>query len=209
MFGFNQAKRPPCGSNIYIATGDSITTGVHSGNVGYVELAALGNQTVRVNTSISGSGMEQAATTTIDGLVAQRCSSAIVVASELYGYNDYSVGDTTGSFLSELATWADARRLAGVKVIICTLLPSPDPAEPGYNAWRNTVNAALATYAPGGGGTQHCDALADFAADAIMGPDNSPNTNPSYWFDVVHPNLLGQQRLTPIMQAALLSLLPF
>lgn len=191
----------------YEAAGDSITAG--SGvPAGYPLLINVSSKRVVVDDlGVGGSGMPNAPTTVIDNLVVTG-SNCNVVASELYGYNDFAVGHSTSQFLSELASWADARRTAGVLVICSTLLPSQDASASGYNAWRDTVNTTLVTYAPGGGGTQHCDGLADYASDSIMGPDNSPTVNPTYWQGLgPHPTTLGQQRLAAVIQPVLLSLL--
>lgn len=195
-----------CWQNQWYAAGDSITKGDVVGGQSYVALAVLGSKTVKTNAGVNGSGMANAATTIIDNLVLQRCNGGNVVASELYGFNDFTVGRTEAQFLAQVASWADARRSAGVLVICTTILPSTDATAPTFNAWRNNVNTTLVTYGPGGGGTQHCDGIADFAANSLVGPDSAPN-NTLYYVDKLHLTLLGQQTVAPIMQTAALVLL--
>lgn len=193
-----------CGIDVYFATGDSITVGSSSIILGqngpnYVDYISI-QPTYKRNGAVSGTGMNNAPTTEIDAYVGTRCNSANVVASQLFGFNDFTVGRTTAQFLTTVSNWADPRRAAGVKVICTTLLPSTDSSSPGYNAWRNTVNATLSTWGPGGS-PQHCDGIADFAGNSLIGQDASPNDT-LYYMDKIHLKVLGQQTAAPIMQAA-------
>lgn len=203
-----------CQSNAVVAYGDSITFGSQANNVSYVAYAQP-PPAYKYNGSVPGAGMTGTGSdpgwAKLDaltaGFIASRCSTAVVIASELFGFNDFALGRSTSFFLGTVSDWADARRAAGVKVICISLLPSTDASAPTYNAWRNTVNTTLTTWGPGGGGAQHCDGIADFGADATMGPDAAPN-NTLLYADKLHPTTLGQQTLAPIYQVAVQALLP-
>ncbi len=69
-------------------------------------------------------------------------SSAKQMLILVIGYNDFGVdGDSAATFLSQLYTYTDARRLAGHKVAVLDVTPSTTG---GLNTWRATVNADLA-----------------------------------------------------------------
>ena len=91
------------------------------------------------------------------------------------GANDLG-GGVPATFLSNLSAFCDARRAAGWKVVLHTVLARVDAGDGGalFNSDRHTVNAAIRTWV----GT-HCDAVADWAADATMGTDTAPNVGTS------------------------------
>ena len=75
-----------------------------------------------------------------------------------------------------------------------TILPS---TASGFNTARNTVNTTLRTWV----GT-HCDAIADFAADATMGPDAAAS-NATYYSDGTHPTAAGQVILETVIRSVI------
>jgi lysophospholipase L1-like esterase len=123
----------------------------------------------------------------------------------LIGVNDFIGGITnTTTFLANYANYLDARRLVFGKVVVCTILPStsPDVGGVSFSSWRSTVNATIRTW-PG----SHCDAVADFAADATMGPDAAAADTLLYG-DGTHPTTLGHTTLEPIYRALLNAIYP-
>lgn len=116
------------------------------------------------------------------------------VVSVLIGHNDitnsYPVGGSRAGFLSALATYLDARRTAGMKVVLCTILPSTIS---NFNTERNALNTTLVTWAG-----SHCDAVADFGGDATMGPDAAA-ANTGLYADGTHPTATGVTNLKNII----------
>jgi hypothetical protein len=103
--------------------------------------------------------------------------------------------------LSELIAYWDAVRSAGAKVIACTVLPrSSNPsATPTFISTRHAFNESIRA------SSSHYDALCDFAADPVMGPDSAAS-NVSLYSDGVHPTSTGQTNLLNIMQPLVESL---
>lgn len=116
------------------------------------------------------------------------------VLSVLEGHNDitnnYPIGGSRAGFLSAFATYLDARRSAGMKVILCTMLPSTIV---GFNTERNACNTVMSGWVG-----LHCDALCDFGADATMGPDAAA-ANTSLYSDGTHPTASGSANLQNII----------
>lgn len=94
------------------------------------------------------------------------------------GHNDFAIdGDSTGTFLTQLSTYCDARRTAGHKII---LMPVPPSTFAGLNTWRATVNATIATWAG-----LHADFVIDVSA--VTGYLDADASNVSLWSDGTHP----------------------
>lgn len=93
-------------------------------------------------------------------------------------------------------------------VVLCTELPTELPLDnatkPEHNATRNILNNIYRTAWPG---AHALTAIIDFAADSIMGPDNSWSVNPTYWAgDQFHPSATGYARMATIAQPVLTAL---
>lgn len=113
----------------------------------------------------------------------------------LLGANDLTNESlNVATWLSDFAAYCDARRAAGWKVVAATILPSTNAS---VTAKRGTVNTALRSWVG-----VHADAIADFAADATMGPDAAASDT-TYYADGVHPTAAGHALLEPIMTAAI------
>lgn len=115
----------------------------------------------------------------------------------MVGINDTS-DLTPSAFLTGYASYLDARRSAGWKVVLCPVLPALDQA--GRNTWRNTVNTTLITW-----GGVHADAVVS-NSDPTMWDDNAPNNSTLFLPDKLHPTLAGQTSLAPAVAAAIVSL---
>lgn len=111
--------------------------------------------------------------------------------------NDYSNnGGNQATYMAALATWLDARRAAGFKVILCTPLPRVGAfAGTNYNIKRAQERAIMLTWV----GT-HCDYLCDMGADPVMGPDAAAS-NTSLYYDGTHPADTGGANLALLLAA--------
>ena len=111
------------------------------------------------------------------------------------------------TFLSDYAAYCDARRAAGWKVAVVTILPRISDVSDSFNSRRSTINAAIATWVG-----VHCDAIVDFAADPTMGPNSAANGvstyNATYYADGVHPTNAGHVILETVYRAVINSLYP-
>jgi hypothetical protein len=91
----------------------------------------------------------------------------------------------TEYFLRKLFAYTDEMRAHGVKVAVATILPEYHPENPQYDAIfsrrRADANAAIRAAV----GT-HIDAVIDFAADPVMGPDSAARDTRLYR-DGTHP----------------------
>lgn len=120
-------------------------------------------------------------------------------ANQICGGFHAGPASTPAEYAAGFVTYATARKADGWdKIVIATALSRTDSQAGDTN--RNAFNAIIANPAWSGlaanGGP--IDAVADFAADPIMGVDAAPTTNPTYFTDGVHPNALGNATLEPI-----------
>lgn len=79
-------------------------------------------------------------------------------------------GANPNGFTAALATYLDARRAAGWKVVIHTIVARNDSSDGGaqFNSDRATANATIRTWLG-----IHCDAIADVASDTTIGIDSA------------------------------------
>lgn len=187
----------------YVAEGDSITDAGTAVGSGYAtasrNLASPAFATFS-NKAVSGS--------TLASMIARAaaCDAALVsgaanVLSVFIGANNTPDTD----FLTSLASYLDARRAAGWYVILCTILPH-DGAP--FLAARATANPEMRLWTTNGSIVpgKHCDRIADFGADPLMGPDGA-QTSSYFSGDHLHPTLAGQTRLRgifwPVLDASM------
>lgn len=120
-------------------------------------------------------------------------SRAHNILTVLFGANDLQTL-TDVQFESQLQTYCQARRTAGWKVIVGTVLPSTGA---GYNTKRNAVNTWIrANWA------SFADGVADQAADPVIGPDAAA-ADPTYYSGGLHPTAAGQLLMEPYWTAAI------
>lgn len=175
-----------------VAEGDSITEGVtHSTNA----YPAVYNATppnpllMGFNNAVAGDGIAQlnARAAALDAKLPTTIGTRKFILTVLIGRNDLPAADPT-TYAASLASYCDARRAAGWKVAICTILPS---TALGFNTARNAVNTIIRGWTPG----QHADALVDFGDTATtMGADAAAADTLLYQ-DGTHPTQLGQNDL--------------
>lgn len=125
------------------------------------------------------------------------------------GVNDiahYGSLDTTAGpaqFAADIASYCAGVRAAGAdKIAISTITSRTDSgAFPDHDAYRNPYNTIIRN--PSWQAANGIDVVVDFAADSIMGVDQAPSVNPTYFQDEVHPNAAGHARLELIFRAAI------
>lgn len=189
----------PYAKRIYVAEGDSITYGYPSLPAPYPILfganaspVVYGRDQAVIGDQISNLAARAPALDAMLPPAGQQTGTYIL--SVLVGFNDLNAGGhSPATVLTDLAAYLDARRAAGWKTVCVTLLPS---TVAGINASRNTVNAAIT----GGWLGVHCDKIADFGADATMGPDAAASDT-SIYADGIHPTALGHVDLEPVLRA--------
>lgn len=185
---------------LLVAEGDSITAGQDS--AAYAVGAHLSTVTPGFNYAVLGSNLSHlvARATAVDAVLPADRTGRTFLLYVLLGANDIGSGMTTGqvdTWLTSFSAYLDARRAAGWKVVLGTILPS---ASADRNTNRNYANPILRTWV----GT-HCDALADYAADATIGPD-SAGANTTWFPDGLHPSATYSNLMEPILRAAINSL---
>lgn len=178
--------------------GDSITAGT-SLRQQYPYLALNGLNPVRNgrNFAVAGSTLSDlnSRAAGVDALYDPSRRRNILFVLE--GKNDL-LGLGAATWESTFQAYCQARRAAGWKVIVATLLPSTDV---GFNAARNPANTWLRA-----NWGDFADALCDFAADPTMGPEAAAG-NDSLYSDGTHPTAAGEALLAPIARTALAGVL--
>jgi lysophospholipase L1-like esterase len=105
------------------------------------------------------------------------------VLTVLIGANDLAAYASPQAFLNDLYAYTDPMRARGIKVAVGTILPQYHPTnalfQAKFDSYRATVNASLRA-------STKVDAVIDFAADPVMGPDAAAR-NTALYHDGVHP----------------------
>ncbi len=214
----------------YVSEGDSITAGVGStvvlGGYGYrFNNAASPPLGYFLNNAQSGSRLsilspQPTLVSRAAALDALLPIKPLNILSVLIGANDtltslnaLSPYVTAQDYADALASYLDARRAAGWKVILCTIMTQSNtdgsltPKTLLFNFAVNTITRAW----PAG---LHFDVLCDFGADTIFGSYTSFYDYPTYWnpFDATHPSDIGQGLLlsiiTPVIEGLIEASLP-
>jgi hypothetical protein len=188
-------------ARIYVSEGSSSTEGTTGGLSGddfahdtYCELYAQANpsiafQNVGTCGAVASDFLARAAI--VDGYLA---SPGINVLSVQPMSNSIDTADQAADLDATIA-YLDARRAAGWYVVVTTQLPR---AVASYNTQRHIVNATIRTWLG-----IHCDAIADFAADPVVGID-AAGFDPSIICDGTHPAFLTQRdHMLPIISPIL------
>ncbi len=120
-------------------------------------------------------------------------------SNNLGSYNANANNDPTG-YTNALGAAAVAAKAAGYdKVLTGTVLSRADAQNNDPN--RASINSILT--GTGWAAAHGFDGIVDLASDSIMGVDNAPTLNASYFLDTVHPNAAGHARLEPIFTTAI------
>lgn len=187
---------PSRASRYLLANGDSITAETFSYVVKF--LANASPAVLGARQAVSGYGLANwiGQQSYLADVIPASKSGRVYIYTLLPGANDSLNYTTPAAMTAAVAAHIDYLRAAGWdKIVLATTLPRAGDAT--FNTWRNACNVIYRTWLGG-----RVDALADFAADATMGPDNSRATNPSLWLDETHPNSAGHDLLEPIYRAA-------
>jgi lysophospholipase L1-like esterase len=189
------------GSRYLYCEGDSLTNGTGGSNSqGYAQLFGP-NSSPGVNGSvgaISGGTLadvvSRAAAT--DAILPTNKRGKVFVHSLLIGANDiYNI--TPATYAATISSYMAARKAAGWdKTVLGTILPR---GTANHNTNRNAFNAIVT--AGGWAAANNVDAIADFAAQATMGPD-AAYLNATYYGDGVHPTAAGYALLEPVFRSA-------
>ena len=185
---------------VYCAEGDSITA--TTGPTSYAFRFGA-NDSPRVFGSVFAVGGSTLATmsaraSVLDAVIPAAKGARKFILSVLIGANDLGAYSSEANYITALAAYCDARRAAGWLVVVCTLLPRDNGGDSAtHNTRRVGVNTAINTWV-----STHADAVADFAADATMGPDAAAS-DVTYYSDGLHPTAAGQALLEPILRVVI------
>ncbi len=183
---------------VLVTEGDSIPAA--TGSFAYLFGANANPFVWGVNHAVSGSGITDLnnRAATIDAILpppavrgAKTYILFILVTNGLSGHPAGAAG-----FLADLQAYALARRAAGWKVVVGTILPRN--GDTNHNTRRATVNSTIVSSWLAAG---YCDGVADFAGIATMGPDAAA-ANTAYYSDGIHPTGAGHALLEPALRAA-------
>lgn len=179
------------------AEGDSITS---AGSAYWVQFLPNCNPLLYARgNAVSGSTIAflNSRAATVDAYLPRDMTNKKCILSVLIGTNDLGSYSSTANWITDAKAYCSARRAAGWKVVMATLLPRTGDAT--YTSRRPTVNSdILANWVTAGA----IDAVMDFGGDATMGPDAAAS-NATYYSDGVHPTTSGHTVLEPIYRAAI------
>lgn len=158
-----------------------------------------------VNYGVNGNtiaNVNMRATEWIDPLYAASRSKNIVVV--YVGPNDLNGGASVDEVYAALVAFGQVRRRVGFKVVMLTFLPWRKDtwgAGADYETERQSINARLRENHVG-----FIDALADVAADPLIGPADAPTNLAYYHSDGVHLVAAGYRIMAEIVKAAILTI---
>lgn len=181
---------------IVCAEGDSIISNTSS----FFMTATLQSGDFGLNYGVSGNGLTNliSRASTVDAIIppgttVKHILGVLIGANDLRTYPGATDTIAANDYLTAVLAYVAARRAAGWKVCICTILPMNNATHNTRRAIFNTaLRAASSSY----------DALADFDTDGQMGIDNAYASYPANWTDDVHPNATGHARLMTIFSTA-------
>ena len=193
--------------DLVVYEGDSNTAGAGVGANSYARQAilTLDPRVEYYNVAVDGSRISSA------NARAQRVDSLFDgdrsrnVLSVMLGTNDliqaHGIVSTPASIYSALKEYWAARRARGFKIVAKTILPANIlPATIFRESDRDELNTLIRS------NLSLYDAIADFAADPVMGNPAAPGDT-SLYQDGLHPTLYGHSLLAKLEKAALLSVL--
>jgi len=116
-----------------------------------------------------------------------------------FGTNDLRAGATTATVIARLQEWADARTVAGWKVVLFTILPRSEAGVPvDFEANRQIINQWIRD-----NWEEHAVLLVDVAANALIGDAGDEENLTYYSNDKVHMNAAGYAVVAGIVNAQL------
>ena len=173
---------PPSTSRVLASEGDSISV-TWGGNYTGVYAQLRKSAVTHCGLAVGGS--------TLDSMAARSggvttCNPGVLTV--LIGANDLAnvtANPTTQAWLNKLWAYTDGFRAKGIKVAVGTILPQYSASNPTYNVTFNTRRAEANKAIRASVGT-HVDAVIDFAADPVMGPDSAAQ-DLNLYKDGIHP----------------------
>ena len=169
---------PPPGAAGFASEGDSISVTWGGNHTGIYAKAHADMK--HCGLAVGGSGLNSMIGR-IDGVTA--CNPKVVTV--LIGANGLANASSTDSWTAGLFGYTDRLRAKGYKVALGTILPQYHATNPNYDAIFNGRRAVVNDAIRGAVGT-HIDAVIDFAADPVMGPDSAAR-NTALYRDGTHP----------------------
>lgn len=196
---FNKSKTP----NV-VFDGDSLTAGSgSSAGRSYPSQTVVGldSRATHSNIGLSGATMQMIldrAAATVDPLLVTEGMNVVVLRA---GTNDlfFSAGATPPEDVhADIVAYCNGRRAAGWKIVVTTITPRSDASTPAnFETSRQTLNTLIRN-----NWTTYADALADIAADPLLG-DAGDETNKQYYTDLVHHTDNGYRVSADIVRRAL------
>ena len=173
------AQAPPTHiENVVVSEGDSISVYWAGGHPGIYDSA-------RPAITVCGNAVGGSGIGTVVSRIQQLSDCNGEVVTLLIGANDlYTSSRTEQQWLAEVYNSADGLRAQGYKVALSTVLPRCDQTA----AWRTEFNRRRAVVNPliRASVGVHADAIIDYAADPVMGPDSAA-CNTALYRDGLHP----------------------
>lgn len=175
---------------LFVYEGDSMTTGINLTQNSTTWWSTAERRRSATNRTlfraISSRQMLQAITdapNTIDPFI----DSADCWVFAWLGTNDLFFGANASTVQTRIANFAAARRAAGAKVVLFTILPRTEVGTPaGYETARQSINTWLRNSAD-----MLCDLLVDIAGIPSIGDPLASNDTSFYQVDRVHLNATG------------------
>lgn len=177
--------------------GDSIGAGVGAGDYDAISHLQSSVALTIVNASVSGRKLTEGYQKAPTEIYRYRTSNAPSILLIELGTNDLGAGQAGDALYdTALRPFVHAAKAAGFYVIVDTILPRSDPAwTPAQEQARLTYNARVRS------NTAQADAVNDLAGDVEIG--DVAGATRTYYPDGLHPNVLGQQRLSVLDLAVL------
>lgn len=180
--------------NTVVIAGDSISSGWKaSRNRGWNETLNLGSSALMYNLSTDG----QKLTDIVSLDFAAHYTNTRKVLVVFAGTNDIAFGATGANTHTALANYCAAKRSAGYKVLVVTMLPAAFSPEVERQVYNNAIRANWTTYA---------DDMADVETLA-MGAAGANTNHTNYNTDDTHPTEIGQALLNGLIKPKLQALL--
>lgn len=195
-FLFRDTAVPKTPVNLVITEGDSLTAGATSYWSYYQPNVTPGAMVLSRNQAVGGNTIALNLNLRLPELVKCGPASGSVNRTIVSLLMTNGLTSDTDLFLSEMRTYVDTLRAAGIQVAVATLPPRSTSA---HNTYRNIVNPIIRTW-PGLG---YCDSVWDLAADPTIGTD-AAGSNTTYYPDGTHPTTTVQQTyFEPIFRACI------
>lgn len=185
-----------------VQAGDSIGSGLTSGNWAAIDHLGFGSDVVVHNVSVPGKTMQTGYGMRETELFAFRSTSVPSILLIQQGTNDLYHGTSASlTYQAILVPFVSSARAAGFYVVVNTLLPRADS---GWTAAMEQQRILYNTLVRAN--TAGADAVNDIAADPLLGDGSNPATSDLY-ADALHLSQKGQERMATLDAAVLGSFL--